>query len=191
MIVSWAVIGITLLAFGFSDYYIDQLSETYARSVEEAADWRAINEDVSSSVEVLMRMHALASNVPSRRLLQNEARRFHDSHAQFGTYVRRLQRTFETSELLPSSTRVELLEALSDVARSQAALFTQALPLVDTKTDLTEARMLASQGRIAATYRLATLRVVKLWNIVETAEQSWHDRQLRDARPDALQPSRQ
>jgi len=180
MIVSWAVIGITLVAFGVSDYYIDQLSETYARSVEESGDWRAINEDLSSSVEVLMRMHALASNVPSRRLLQNEAKRFHDSHAQFGMYVRRLQRTFETSDLLPSSTRGDLLEALADVARSESVLFTQALPLVDTTTDLPEARMLASQGRIAATYRLATLRVIKLWNIVEIAEQSWHDRQVND-----------
>ncbi len=180
MIFYSAVIGITLLAIGFSTYYIDQLSETYARAVEESSDWRAINEDLSSSIEVLMRMHALASNVPSRRLLQREAHRFHDSHQQFTMHVRRLKRTFETSPLLPARTRVQLLAALDDVGRSEAMLFTQALPLVDARTEVPQAAMLASLGRIAATYRLATLRVVKLWNIVEVAEQSWRDRQTND-----------
>jgi PAS domain S-box-containing protein len=168
-----SVIAVTLVAIGFSTYYISQLSETYARALDGSGQWRAINEDLSAANDLLMRVHARASNVPSRRLLPDEAERFYSMHDQFSKHVESLGSKFASTTLWDSGTRDELLVTLAVLDRAEAELFGRAVPLVEAETDLPREEMLASLSRLAATYRLATLRLARVRDLVGTAQQAW------------------
>ena len=179
-IVLAALMAITLGAVGVSTYFIDQLSRNYALAVEDSGAWRGLDAEVAAAHDMLTKFHSNVAGIPSRRLLPFEAQLLRQMHEQFEQRLTRIDQSLRSTASWGRDVTPLLKAAVAEARRAEAQLFQQSLPLIERKGALPPRELIASLGRSAGSYRLATLKLAKLRDFIETAQQNWWTQRFED-----------
>ena len=187
VVVFSALMTITLCSIGLSAYQMDQLSQTYARAIDDADEWRGLDADVAAAHDLLTRIYTNVSGIPSRRLLSFEAKLVHDMHGQFQRRLQTLEASLKTSPAWGRDVAPRLIATVAEARLAEQQLFEQSARLLGDKTGLSEADMLSSLAGVAASYRMATLKLAKVREFIDIAQQGWWARRFDDVADQRLE----
>ena len=180
VIVFAALVTITLGSIGLSTYFMDQLSQTYARAIDDADTWRGLDADVAAANDLLTRLYTNISGTPSRRLLSFEVKLVHDMHAQFQRRAGALEHSLRTSTAWGDDVASRLIATVSEARRAEEQLFQQSALLIEGKVELTGDAALSALAGVTASYRMATLKLAKAREFIEMAQQAWWAQRFDD-----------
>lgn len=180
LIVFGLLMVITFGAIGLSTYFIDRLSSTYASAVDESGTWRGLDADVAGATEILMKQHASIASLSSRRLLPFEDKLYRDMHTQFGQRLVKLESFLRDSASWGPDVTPVLLVALAEAKRAEADMYQQGLLLMENNDGLSGEQLVLALGRISSSYRMATLKLAKLREFLETAQETWWEKRFAE-----------
>ena len=180
LIVFGLLMIVTLGTIGLSTYFIDRLSTTYAHAVDEAEMWRGLDADVAGAAEILSKQYVSISGLSSRRLLPFEEGLFRDLHTHFEQRLVQLEMSLRGSDAWGADVTPVLLVSLAEARRAEADLHRQALLLLARDEDLPEEELYPALSSISTSYRMATLKLSKLREFLETAQESWWNRRFEE-----------
>jgi len=168
-----ALLMITLGSIGLNIYFMDQLSQTYARAIEDADTWRELDAEVVKASDLLTRLYTTVSTTTTRRLLPFEAKLVHEMHEQFLRHVRALDIALEKSGSWGRDIAPRLIATVAEARRAEAQMYQKSIPLIDSTSQVSKDSMLSDLVSVTGSYRMVTIKLAKTREFIDMAQQAW------------------
>lgn len=168
-----ALLVITLGSIGINIYFMDQLSQTYARAIEDADTWRKLDAEVVQAGDLLTRLYTTVSTTTTRRLLPFEAKIVHEMHEQFQRHVGALDVALKKSGSWGSDIGPRLVATVAEARRAEAQMYQHSLPLIESTSQASKDNMLSNLVSVTSSYRMVTIKLTKTREFIDTAQLAW------------------
>lgn len=162
------LVAIALVTIALGIRLTDEFADTYARSLEEDAKWKAFDQRIAMLATTETQMSAIATGANGYRV------RFHRLHATFISRAQRLESDLRVEKASAGGATVpRLLATLAEAVQAEQAMQREGALLVDSKGEVSNEKALTWLRSLGLSYRLSMLKLGKARDIIQDAQSSW------------------